>query len=435
MKKILIIGGGFTGMVAAKELSMAGHHVTIAESGDALGGLASSFKVNGEALEKAYHHIFRTDSDILQLINDLGIKDLLEWRESSVAIYRDGRVWPFMTPLDLLRFKPCSLLGRVRLGIAALYIKHSKKWENFTQSSAMEWMGRFCGNSALKTVWRPLLKGKFADYADDISMAWLWARLHVRSNSREPGGNKERLGYMKGGFSKLVEVLDECLVEFGVEIKLSTRVSNILEVESGKIQVNIGAHTDEFDQVLFTGANQTFEKLLSKRAGDEEYRQSLQKIGYLGAMCLIFTTKQKLGDHYWVNINEDDAPFLVFIRHTKLIPPERYNGEEVYYIGAYCHQDKGLFEEDDEAVKNRWFEYLKLLYPDFNQATLTSEHLFRFRNAQHIVKRGYEDLILDHKTHIPEVFISNFTQIYPEDRGMNFAVREGKKIAHLMSES
>ena len=120
-KKILIIGGGFTGLTAAYKLSQeSDFSITLVESSDHLGGLAAGFPLLGTNLEMTYHHLFLTDTVILDLIRELGLSDKMMWCESSVGIYLGGRIHPFMSPLDLLRFKPCSLTGRLRFGLIAL---------------------------------------------------------------------------------------------------------------------------------------------------------------------------------------------------------------------------------------------------------------------------------------------------------------------------
>src|SRR5580692_9284572 len=114
-KKVLIVGGGFTGLTAALRLSAEKNYsVTLVESSDHLGGLAAGFPLCGTMLEKTYHHLFLTDTSILDLVRELGLEDKLVWHDSSVGIFRDGQVHPFKTPRDLLGFKPCSFIGRWR---------------------------------------------------------------------------------------------------------------------------------------------------------------------------------------------------------------------------------------------------------------------------------------------------------------------------------
>src|SRR5215469_10048083 len=97
-KQILIVGGGFTGLTAAYELSKdPGFSITLVEGGDQLGGLAGGFPLLGTSLEKTYHHLFLTDTAILSLVGELGLSDSLVWYNSSVGIYRGGRTYPFVT--------------------------------------------------------------------------------------------------------------------------------------------------------------------------------------------------------------------------------------------------------------------------------------------------------------------------------------------------
>ena len=165
------------------------------------------------------------------------------------------------------------------------------------------------------------------------------------------------------------------------------------------------------------------------------FKAQLGSIEYLGAMCLIFSTDQRLGDYYWVNVNEEDADFLVFIRHTKLVDASRYGGKEIYYVGAYCSQEGGRFLEDQEVIKASWYNYIKKMFPDFDASRVDQDYLFKFKDAQHIVECGYDQEMLGYQTPMQDVFLSNFTQIFPEDRGTNFAVREGARVARLMEDA
>lgn len=428
-----IIGGGFTGLTAALRLVEAGCAVTVIESGAELGGLAASFEIGGEPLEKAYHHLFRTDVDILQLMAQLGIADCVEWHDSSLAIYRNGRTWPFMTAVDLLRFRPSSMLGRVRLGLTALWLKHKTQWRDLVGISAMEWMRMRCGASATRAVWEPLLRGKFAAHADRISMAWLWARLHIRANSRDTGGGKEKLGYPRGGFVRLVDALEARLRQRGVEILTSCRVEAI-SADGGRVRLAYQTGRHGFDAVIFTGSNRALATLITNQTpAVEAFREALQRIHYLGAVCLVFQTEQKLGDFYWVNVGESGAPFLVLIRHTKLVPAQRYGGKEVYYLGAYLAQDGRRFNASNEELESEWFDYLQKMHPEFDRTRVEARHLFRFRDAQHVVDCDYGAKIPPPETPVPGLFLANFSQVFPEDRGTTYAVRAGNAVAGLVA--
>ena len=427
-KKILIVGGGFTGLTAALRLSVdKNFSITLVESSNQLGGLAAGFPLGGTSLEKTYHHLFLTDTSILALVKELGLQEKLIWCDSSVGIFRDGKVHSFKTPLDLLRFAPCSFLGRLRTGFAALYLKHQKNWRGFTRTTAHDWMTRACGASAMATIWTPLLKGKFDRHFQNVSMAWFWARIHTRANSRAGGGG-EKLGYFRGGFNVVTTALEKEIRQRGVTIQTGATVEKI---SSDRTAVINGA-TVPFDLCLFTGPSPAFAKLLPAQDSLKDYAAKLRSIEYLGATCLIFTSDQSLGDFYWVNVNEPDAPFLVFIQHTRLVGKETYGGKNVYYIGAYLAPDGKVFSLPDDELAKLWFSYLKKMFPAFDAAQISERHFFRFRAAQHIVDTGYEAKIPGFKTPLPGVFLSNFSQIFPEDRGTNFAVRDGERIAALM---
>lgn len=434
--KIAIIGGGFTGLTAAYRLSQKGHQVSIFERGSDLGGLAGGFEIEGTSLEKTYHHIFKTDTDIINLVKELKIEDKLEWRESSISIYYDGCLHSFKGALDLIKFKPLSLDNRLRAGLVVLFLQKTKNWRKFEKVSAYHWMRKWSGEQVTKVIWEPLLKGKFDTFYDKVSMAWLWARLHVRANSRD-GLEAEKLGYFNGGFNVITKSLVKKLKEKNVSIFTNNIVEKI-ERNGNKIKIVQNKDLEliadmEFDRVIATVPSHIFAKL-TEEGLPREYLKKLESIPYLGAVCMIFTSDQDLSPYYWHNINDLTSPFLVFINHTKFIPKERYNGQNVYYIGSYIPHDHAYFSMSEKELYALWFDYVKKIFPKFDESHINEKFLFRFKNAQHIVGWDYANKIPEYKTPIEGVYLSNFSQIYPEDRGTNFAVREGNRIAELVLE-
>lgn len=433
--KIAIIGGGLTGLVAAYQLVNLGHEISIYEKTSELGGLASGFLIHGENLEKTYHHIFKTDKYIISLIDELGIGPKLEWYDSSVCIYYDKKLYPFSGPLDLLKFSPLSFLSRVRLGLVIFFLQKYKSWQKLEKISAYEWMKKYCGEEAMKVIWEPLLKGKFERFYDKVSMAWLWARLHIRSNSRK-FGEGEKLGYFNGGFQVIIDKLVENLKKKSTKIFLRANVKQ-LKSENSKVKVFIDSFRSiEYDKVICTVPSYVFCNLIKHDESISfEYLKKLNSIDYLGAICIVFSSKQNLSDYYWHNINDLQAPFLVFIHHTKLIPKERYDGNYVYYLGTYLPHEHPQFRLSDEVLSEKWFNYLKSVFPKFDKNQVITKSVFRFKNAQHVVDLDYSSKIPDFKTPLENVYLSNFSQIFPEDRGTNFAVREGFRIAKLCLEN
>ena len=432
MKKIVIIGAGYTGLIAAYKLAQKGHKVTILERGPFIGGLASDFKVEGASLERAYHHLFKTDTDIIDMANELGIGDKLKWHNSSVSLYYDNSLYPFKGALDLLRFKPLSFINRIRAGVVVLYLQKTNNWQQFQKISAYHWMLKVAGKQVTKVIWEPLLKGKFDKHFDKVAMAWLWARVHIRAQSREPGG--EKLGYFEDGFQTFTDTLAAKLKELKVDIQTGVEISAIDNSKDNKVKITFADNkVKSYDACIVTTPSHVFAKLIQgSKSAKRSYIEKLNSIDYLGARLLIFSSTQDISPYYWHNVNDLDLPFLVFIHHTKLIDKKFYNGKYIYYIATYVPHDHELFISDDKKLEKTWFAALKQIFPDFDTKKIREKHFFRFANAQHIVDTSYIDKIPNAKTPLKNVYLSNFSQIYPEDRGTNYAVREGKKIAGII---
>lgn len=428
----VIIGAGYTGLVAALRLAEKGNKVTVLERGTTIGGLASDFTVEGGSLERAYHHLFKTDTDIISMARELGIEDKLQWHDSSVSLYYDGTLYPFKGALDLIKFKPLTFINRVRAGLVVLYLQKTSNWQQFQNITAYEWMLKAAGKQVTEVIWEPLLKGKFDKYFDKVAMAWLWARIHVRAQSREVGG--EKLGYFDGGFQVFTDALVDKLKNLGVDIQTNVEIGSITNTPSKKIKITLADGTSTtYDSCVATTPSHVFAKLIeSDKSIKPAYLKKLNSIKYLGARLLIFSSDQEISPYYWHNVNDLDLPFLVFIHHTKLIDKKQYNGKYIYYIATYVPHDDPLFTCEDKELEELWFKSLLQIFPDFDKKQINEKHFFRFANAQHIVDVNYTRKLPSAKTPLENIYLSNFSQIYPEDRGTNYAVREGKKIANLV---
>jgi len=429
-KRVAVIGGGFAGLSAAYHLGKAGVEVTLYEREKSLGGLAGGFSLLGMPLEKAYHFFYKGDAHLLGLAEELGLADKASFYKSSTGTYYGGKLYPFMTAQDLLSFTPLPFLDRIRFGVSALYLQFLKNWKPLSRVTAYDWLLKWAGPKVTEVIWEPLLRGKFNKYYKDIAMSWLWRRIQIRAVSREKEG--EMLGYFHGGFVTIVDAFREKITSFGGTINTEQGIDRIGQSEGGATLV-INGERKQFDAIIATVPSPAFARLIEGNPGvTSEYTNKLKSIDYLGAVVMVFATDQLISPYFWHNINDSSIPFLVLLSTSALTGTEAFGGKHIYYIGAYVPAEHRYFSDSDESIMNEWKSGLKTMFPHFDEHQILEEKLFRFKDAQHIVGTDYIEKIPSYQSPVPHTFLSNFSQIFPDDRGTNYAIEEGKKIAKLV---
>lgn len=427
---IAIIGGGFTGLTAAYELSKnKKFKVTLFEKNKHLGGLASSFEINNVPLDKFYHHWFNNDKFALDLVHELGINDLLLPKNSNTGIYYANKKYRLSSPIDLLTLEPLSFINRIRLGLVTIYVRRIINWKKLESLTAFEWLNKICGNQVFNIIWKPLLIGKFGVYAQKISAVWIWNKLKLRGGSRDKNG-KEKLLYIKGGFKSLFDKISSQIIKKNGKISLKSEVIR-LEPNGNKWSVNFNKKKINFDLVLVTSHLPQYSDIISGFAS-KSYLKSLSKISYLGNMCLILSLKKSLSSTYWLNINDPEFPFVGIIEHTNLEESNTY-GTHIVYLSKYIDVKDKLYRLDKSEFLEYSILYIKKIFPEFNKDWIVNSFLWKENYSQPIVSKNYEKIIPKYITPYKNLFLCTMAQIYPEDRGTNYAIREGKKIAKIIS--
>lgn len=432
-RRVAIIGGGFTGLAAAWELARRGIGVTVLEADDEVGGLAGSFEVGGTRLEKFYHHWFTSDTHVTGLVRELGREGEVLHRETRTGMYFANRRFRLSSPLDVLRFSPLPPLDRLRLGLLALRARRVRDWRRLEALTAEEWLVGLGGRAVYDVVWQPLLEGKFGDYAGEVSAVWFWNKLKLRGGSRGRGG-AEVLAYYRGGFAALAEQLSRAIEAAGGEIRTGAPVRG-LAVRSGRVAgVETETGSVPADAVIATPALPIVADLVAPHT-PAEYVASLRRIKYLANLCLVLELDRSLSDTYWLNVNDPGFPFVGVIEHTNFEPAESYSGRHLVYLSKYLPETAELYRMSDAEVVRFCLPYLQRMFPAFSPGWILASHVWRARYAQPIVERHYGALIPPMRTPLEGLYLSTMAQVYPEDRGTNYAIREGRRAGRLVAEA
>lgn len=430
--QVVVIGGGFTGLAAAYELAKKGVSVTVLESESEIGGLAAAFDVNGEKLDRFYHHWFTNDLEVMELIEELGLHDRVEVNPTNTGVYYANNFFKLSTPWDLMNFTPLRFFDRIRLGLLALRARRVKDWRVLENKTAHEWLKELGGENVYRIVWQPLLKGKFGPYFEEVSAVWFWNKLKLRGGSRGKGG-EERLAYFKGGFVSLAEALASRIRELGGKIELSSPVTSFkYESDEWKIDTLKGSFTA--DNVIATVALPLISEMI-KNWAPAQYLDKLNRIQYIGNVCLVLQLDRPLSQTYWLNVNDPSFPFVGVIEHTNFERAETYGGDHIVYLSKYLPHTDALYSMSSEEFLNFTIPFLKKMFPEFDISWVKAYHLWRARWSQPIVEKHYSSLIPSEDSPFHGLYICSMAQIYPEDRGTNYAIRDGKRCGEKLAKA
>jgi protoporphyrinogen oxidase len=424
-----IIGAGIGGMSAAYDLARAGQRVTIYEASDHVGGLAAGFKEPhwDWSVERYYHHWFQSDRHMLGLIAELGWSDQVLFPRPVTVVYFKGRFYPFDSITAALLYPGLGWgINKIRFGLVGLFLRLTKKWQALEKTTADAWMRKWAGDRVYESMWEPMMIGKFGEtYAKQVNMAWLWARLHARTT---------RLGTFEGGFQAFADRFAERLQEMGVTLHLETPIRAVTPGADGPLDLTVGDGTvTAYDQVLST----TSPGLMARLAPGlpESYLEGLLSLKSMGAVVMILSLKHPLSTegYYWYNIPKNaDFPFLSLVEHTNFLSPEHFGGDHIVYIGDYLPQDHPYFDLSKEDLLGRFLPHLPKFNSAFSPDWVKKTWLFRTKYAQPVPMVNHSSNIPAIRTPIPGLFYASMSQVYPWDRGTNFAVEIGRRAASLM---
>lgn len=415
--RIAIIGAGFTGLACAYQLSKQGFDIIVFEKESLPGGLAFGFKEKKWQwpLEKHYHHLFLSDSKMIVFAKKVGAPIVFSRPETKSLI--DDEIYPLDSPLDVLKLSKLSLLQRVRMGAVLGYLRMTPHWKPMEKKPASFWLPRTMGEEPYKILWEPLLSAKFGEHKDEVPLSWFWARIKKRSS---------KLGYPEGGFQNLAFKIQKQAENFGAKFYFQTEIKKISQ-EKNKIKIA----DSYFDKAIFTTSPAMFLKIVKDLPND--YINQLEKFKALASLTLILILKKQfLEDNtYWLNICNKDFPFLTIVEHTNFIDKTHYGNQHIVYMGKYLtHKDPYLAKSKDELLKI-YNPFLKKINKDY-KSSIIDVKLFVDLYAQPVITLNYSKILPSFKTPVKNLYLACMHQVYPWDRGTNYAIELGEKVAKLL---
>jgi protoporphyrinogen oxidase len=425
--RIAVIGAGFTGLSAAYKLSKEGHEVFVFEKDPQPGGLAVGYKEKGWdwSLEKHYHHLFTNDKSILNLAKEINHEVITKRPKTSVFI--NEKLYQLDSPLSVLTFPLLSVFERLRMGLVIAFLRFEPFWKPLEKFNASKILPQLMGRKTYEMIWEPLFINKFGKFADNVSLAWFWARIFKRTPS---------LSYPKGGFLEFANSLTKNIEKEGGKLYFNTEVIELSSLVKPKLKFkkagSLHIEIENYDAVIVTLPSFIFLKISPQLP--KSYREKFESLKSLGATNLVLRLKKPFfkDNTYWLNICDRTAPMMAIVEHTNYMDRKNYNNEFLLYLGNYKDRNDKFFSMTKEEILKLFDPYLKKINHDYSKNILGFE-FFKDPFAQPIIPINYSKLLPSHKTPLKNVYLANIEQVYPWDRGTNYAVELGQKVADLIT--
>lgn len=418
--KIAVLGGGFTGITAAYTLAKNNHKVVLFEKSPVLGGLAVGFKQPNWDwhLERAYHHLFANDTDILNFAVETGFNKIYFKAPITASLFNDIKILPMDTPIDFLKLPYLDLFNKFRAGAVLAFLKVSPFFTFYEKKTAEEFIKLTMGKTVWVKLWQELFRKKFGDYAGIILASFIWARINKRTKN---------LGYVEGGFQTFINHLVEELKSLRVNVLTGYEINEI-EKRGDKFSVN----GQIFDKVISTLPTPIMVRLTTK-IFPEKYLAGLAKIKYLHAMTLILETRKPILEKiYWLNVSAASIPIMGIVQHTNFTDKKNYGNNHLTYLAWYLKRDDKRIQMKDQELLSFVKPYIKKIKPGFDQKEILNYYTFRAPFAQPIFDKVFLENKPDFNTPLKNFYIANLDMTYPYDRGTNYAVKLGKEVAAMI---
>ena len=410
IKSVGIIGGGMLGMTLANRFKQQGYDVTLFEAAKEVGGLTAAWKLDDFTWDKFYHVILLSDSNTRQLLKELGLEKEINWVETKTGFYSNGKLYSMSNAIEFLLFPPINIFDRLRLGITIFVASKIKDWKKLEKIPVEKWLRQWSGERNFNKIWLPLLKAKLGESYKTVSAAFIWATIQRMYSARREGLKKEMFGYVRGGYSRIINRYYHLLEEKGVSIKTGYLARKVSSMETGEVRVEFeNGEIRNFDDVILTIPSNIIKNICP--ALTEIEKEKLENIKYLGVVCASVVLRKPLDKYYVTNITDSFAPFTGVIEMSALVDKKEFNGKNLVYLPKYVLPNDPLFIKSDEEIRSEFIKALLKIYPHISEEDIIS---FKIAKAKYVFSLStikYSENLPPVKTSLPGVYILNSSHI------------------------
>lgn len=422
---VVILGGGLSGLASAYTLASAGWgNITIIERAPTPGGLAGSFERAGRFYPLGYHHISYRDHTLHFFLHAIHALQSVRWRKIRMLFSMNGRLENLGTPLGFLRFPmgPADKLRFIRMMLKTFY---KSQWSDWEDRSAGDLIDSWGGPGVRRSLFEDLTRVKFELPCEEVSAAWLGARLYSREGSSP-------LGYIPGAnWTKvLCDGVTRLVTDLGVNIRTRATITKLhtngrlireAELTNGEL---IGG--DFFVSTLPT------EVYCSLLPWDET--PYLASIRYTALISVVCATRQAIEpDFYWMVLSSLDATASGIFRLNSLNPTIGGSGESALNFMTHMQsRERPLFRISDEELMSRYFKDFREVFGVELEPFWTN--ITRVPMYSPIFHRNYRNPPLRSTTCENVYFAGNY-RTYPSNASTGTALRSGLEAGQAILQS
>lgn len=415
-------------MTLAHRLRGAGRRVTLIEASSTLGGLASAWSLGDVVWDRHYHVILLSDSHLLRLLGELGLRDELQWTQTKTGFYTEGRLYSMSSALEFLRFPPLNLIEKMRLAATIVYASRIRDWKALEREPVFDWLRRLSGEGTARKIWLPLLRAKLGDCYQRTSAAFIWATIARMYAARRTGLKKEMFGYVRGGYARILDRFTQVLRDEGVAVQPSSVTERVARATGGGIEVTPadGGPAATFDRVVLTVPGPVAARLCPELTAEESGK--LRGVEYVGIVCASLLLKRPLSAYYITNITEGWVPFTAVIEMTALVDPEQLRGHTLVYLPKYASPDDPIFERSDAQLREEFVGALRRMHPQLRDDDVLAFAVSRVRHVFALPTIGYSDSLPPTAMSVPGLHVINSAHIVNGTLNVNETVQLAERM-------